>query len=222
MSADELTRRTLLAGAGGVAAGAAVNETAAVAQTGPRLLGMPANGGRAVEVIGALVQDGVNLSGHGYLTRISGLSDTLLYTGSSPNEAGARFTFSAAADVVSLSTRGSVFSATGIGTVDFFLDRDGGGDFAAPATFADGTRIARYAARFQNVLTVIAPNQAVITLYGELEQRQARAFQLDGRRYRLGQRRLRTRLQVSGLGTRTDATIPRAGFDVAGNIVLAG
>jgi hypothetical protein len=223
MSADELTRRTLLAGAGGLAAGAAVHDSAAAAAaTGPRLLGMPAHGARAVEVIGALVQDGIDLSGYGYLTRISGLSDTLLYAGSSPNEAGARFTFSAAAKVVSLSTRGSVFSATGIGTVDFFFDPDGGGDFAAPATFADGTRIARYAARFQNVLTVIAPNQAVIALHGELEQRQARAFQLDGRRYRLGRRRLRSRLEVNGLGTRTDATIPRAGFDVAGNIVLAG
>jgi hypothetical protein len=226
MDADELTRRKLLAGAGGLAAGAAVLETtgepATAAVTGPRLLGMPAHGEHAIEVIGVLVQEGDALTGHGYLTRVSGLSDNVLFTGSSPDEAGARFTFSAAAKVVSLSAHGAVFSSSGIGTIDFFLDRDGGGDFGAPATFADGTRIARYAARFQNVLTVIAPNQAVIALEGDLIQRQATAFSLDGGRYQLGRRRLRVRLGVHGLGTRTDATIPRAGFDVAGALVLAG
>jgi hypothetical protein len=117
--------------------------------------------------------------------------------------------------------RGSVFVATGVGTVDFFLDPDGGGDFGTPATFADGTRIARYSARFQNVLTVIAPDNAVIALEGELVQRQARLFVLEDRGYRLGRRRLHQRLSVQGLGTRTDATIPRAGFDVAGHIVGA-
>jgi hypothetical protein len=222
MSPDDLTRRTLLAGAGGMAAGGAMlDASTAVAAAGPRVLGMPAHGAHALEVIGALVQDGVDLTGHGYLTRISGLSDALLYTGPDPNEAGARFTFSAAVKVVSRSVRGSVFSATGIGTIDFFLDPEGGGDFNSPATFADGTRIARYAARFQNVLTVIAPNQAVITLDGELEQRQARPFELDGRHYRLGRRRLRERLSAQGLGTRTDAAAPRAGFDVVGSVVLA-
>jgi hypothetical protein len=53
-----------------------------------------------------------------------------------------------------------------------------------------------------------------------LVQRQAPRFTLAGRRYRLGRRQLRERLSVKG--TRTDATVPRAVFDVAGHIVLAG
>jgi hypothetical protein len=219
---EDLTRRTLLAGAGGIAAAGAVAETAAAQAPRARALGVPGPGRNAVEVVGALVQDGDALTGHGFLTRIAGLSDALLYAGDPHGAATARFTFSSSARVVSLVAQGSVFVATGIGTIDFFLDRDGGGDFATPATFADGTRIARYDARFQNVLTVIAPDRAVISLEGELVQRQARQFTLGGRRYRLGRRRLRERLSVQGLGTRTDATVPRAGFDVAGYVVVAG
>ena len=217
----EVTRRALLAGAGGIAAGGALAETAAAQGGGPRVLGVPRGGRNAVEVIGALAQDGDDLTGHGYLTRIAGLSDALLFAGTERGASTARFTFSSSVRVVSLVVQGSVFSATGVGTIDFYLDRDGGGDFANPATFADGTRIARYDARFQNVLTVIAPDRAVIALEGELEQRQARQFSLGGRRHRLGRRRLRQRLSANGLGTRTDATVPRASFDVAGRIVLA-
>jgi hypothetical protein len=222
MPSDDVTRRGLLAGAGGLAAGGALAEAATAQAPKPRALGIAGPGRNAVEVIGALVQDGDDLTGHGYLTRIAGLSDALLYASDQRGAATARFTFSSSVRVVSLLVQGSVFVATGVGTIDFFLDPDGGGDFAAPATFADGTRIARYDARFQNVLTVIAPDKAVIALEGELVQRQAPRFTLAGRRYRLGRRRLRERLSVKGLGTRTDATVPRAVFDVAGHIVLAG
>ena len=60
------------------------------------------------------------------------------------------------------------------------------------------------------------------TASAELTQRAAPAFQLDGRRARLGRRGLRMRMWASGPGSRTDAAAPRAVFEIAGRVDAAG
>jgi hypothetical protein len=212
MESNGMTRRTVLAGAGvGLAAAAA---PAAAATT--RRLGEPSDGTAAAEVFGQIAQEGDSLTGYGYLTRLSGLADSRLFSGAH-TEAGARLTFSASAAVRARYMHGAIVSVTGTGTIGFHLDA--GGDFANPPSFADGPLIASFRARFQNVAAVTAPNQAVTTLTGELLQTRAATFTLGGRRYQLGHKGLRLRMTVTGQGSRTNPSPPRAVFDVAGAIL---
>lgn len=230
-TASELTRRALLAGAGAAAAGGAVAgggglagpaEADAVAAT--RSIGVVRRGRNAIELIGTLVQDGRDVTGYGYLTGISGLPESRLFAtaGVDRGEESCRFTFFSRARVATRSVRPELFAVIGTGELAIHFDAAGGADFARPETFAAGARIATYATRLQNVLTVVAPDQAITNIFGEVEQRRAEPFSLAGRRQRLGRRGLRLRLQVMGPGRRTDAATPRATFQVAGNLVVAG
>jgi hypothetical protein len=114
----------------------------------------------------------------------------------------------------------NLFSATGEGRLRIFFDRDGGAQPGVPDSFAAGRLVARYAGRFQNVLTVIGPDRAVTEITGELVQRETHVFDLGGARRQLGRTRLLQRLVASGPGTRTEPSIPRATFHVAGGIVV--
>lgn len=216
---EGVTRRAVLAGATGLAATGLVTPADAVAAAaGP--LAEPSNGTSAAEVIGQIAQDGTTLTGYGYLTRLSGLGDAALF-GATHDEAGARFTWSSTAKVSERFVRGTLISVTATGTLAFYSDSDGG-TFGDPGSFSNGKRIAAYTARFQNSLTIVAPNQAVAAIEGELRQTAAAAFMSGGRSRRLGHRRLRLNLSATGPGVRTDATVPRAVFDVAGRLTVAG
>jgi hypothetical protein len=216
MQGGALSRRTLLAAGGGLAAALVtpVGEAAA-ANAGP--VGEPGAATNAAEVVAHLVQDVDAMSGVGYLTRIRGLSDADLFTGTR-DETGARFTFAAQATVGERFLRGEMIAADATGTISFYFDPNGGADFAAPAGFSDGVRIATFRARLQSVLSVIGPLQAVITVDGELVQTGGRAFSVGGRRHRLGQRGLHLRLVVTGPGRKTDPVVRTATFDVAGHL----
>jgi hypothetical protein len=214
-----LTRRTVLAGAGGLAAAGIVPPAAGAAKAARRL-GEPRDGTAAAEVFGQVAQDGTALTGYGYLTRLSGLKDAALFTGSAQTEATARLMFTSEAQLRARFLHGKLVAVVGTGTLRFHL-ANGGGNFATPGTFGGGTVVATFSARFQNVLTVIGPDQAVTTIEGELVQRQAKAFTFGGRRDQIGHRGLRRHLSANGPGARTDPTVPRAVFDVAGRIVVA-
>jgi hypothetical protein len=214
-----VTRRGILAGglagAGGIAAGGISADVADAA--GLHRLGEPRDGTAAAEVVGHLNQIGDAITGYGYLTRIHGLRQADLFRGPGATEATARFTFFSKVHVNARFIRGALVSVDGVGTVTFFLGADGA-DFAKPATFSDGTAIARFAAHFHNLLSVIAPNQGISTIAGELTQRQARTFSFRGRRTRFGHRGLRLHLSVAGPSTRTAPSPPTATFEVAGDL----
>ena len=214
-----VTRRGVLAGAGGLAA-AGVVPVGAAAAARARRIGEPRDGTAAAEVIGRLDQNGDAITGYGYLTRIHGLPDADLFRGATHDESTARFTFASAVQVNARFFRGALVSVDGVGSLTFFLDGNGG-NFAEPASFSDGTPVAKFAAHFHNLLTVIAPNQGVSTIAGELKQRQASTFALDGRSTRFGHRGLGLSLSVAGPSTRTTDTPPIAFFDVAGDLRLA-
>jgi hypothetical protein len=218
MEGAGFTRRAVIAGAGGLAAAGAVAPEAAAAPV--RRLAEPRHDTAAAEVVGEIAQAGAELTGYGYLTRLAGLADGRLFRAGQRDEHGARFTFAADVTVRERFIRGTLISVTGTGTLSLYLD-GGGGDFATPATFSDGTLIATFSARFQNVLTVTAPNQAITAIEGELRQRSAHRFNLGGHRYQLGHRGLRLQLSVTGPGTRTDPATPRAVFEVAGRFAPA-
>src|SRR6185437_13226890 len=150
-----------------------------------------------------------------YLTRMHGLGHGDLFRAGDASEATARFTFFSNVQVNARFIRGALVSVDGVGNLTFFLDPSGA-DFAAPTSFSDGKPIATFAAHFHNLLTVIAPNQGISTIAGELTQRRASTFSLGGRRTRFGRSGLQLHLTVSGPSTRTADTPPTAFFEVAG------
>ena len=216
-----LTRRAALAAAGGLAGLGVVSPAAARAQASARAVAAPPAADVAMEVFGSIAQVGAALTGYGFLTRVAGVPTASLFAGEPHGEATARLTFFATATVDERFVRPTLFSVAALGRLSVFLHPNGGGNFADPQSFAGGTRVATYAARFVNRLTLIAPNQAVNTMTGELQQSEAAVFTLAGRRRRFGTRGLRLRLTATGPGTRnTDPTTPRALFDVGGELTV--
>jgi hypothetical protein len=207
MSSHGVTRRTVLTGAGALAAAGAAPQAAAAA-TVPQL-------GPAAEVIGEVAQDDNGLTGYGYVTHLAGLADAALFDGAR-SEAGARLTFFSTATVTARFPHGALVSTVGRGSIAFHLAH--GADFASPRSFAAGPVVASFDARLQNIASVVAPNQAITVIEGELIQRSAPAFRLGGRRHRLGHPGLRLHLSATGPGMRTNQTPPRALFDVAGRL----
>lgn len=211
----DVSRRVFLVGAGAAVA-APASATAA-----RRRVGRAPEARHAIEVIGTIVQEGLTQTGFGWLTHVAGLDDHDLFT--DPARRGpdtARLRWHAVVTVTARDALPSLFSARGHGPLRVFFDRDGGAVGDDPDSFAAGRLVARYAGRFHNVLTVVAPDQAVTEITGELAQREARAFELAGARRRLGRRGMLLRLTAKGPGTRTEPTVPRATFQVAGGIVV--
>jgi hypothetical protein len=206
-----------LAGAGGIAAAGMASDAAAA--TMPHHVGEPRDGTAAAEVVGHLDQVGDAITGYGYLTRIHGLKQADLFRRRSKTEKSARFTFFSKVQVNARFIRGALVSVDGVGMLSFFLDPNGA-DFSHPASFSDGTPIATFAAHFHNLLTVLAPNEGISTIAGELTQRKAPTFSFGGRPTRFGHRGLRLHLSVAGPSTRTADSPPTAFFDVAGDLAV--
>jgi hypothetical protein len=211
-------RRAFLAGAGATIVGPTFAGTAAAAA--PRRVGSPPEARNAIEVVGTILQDGLSLTGFGWLTHVAGLADGDLFTGSQRDATTARLRWYSQVTVKAADVLPSLFSVTGTGALRIFFDGNGGAQPDVPATFPTGRLVARYSGRFHNVLSVIAPDQAVTEITGELLQRETRTFELGGRRCQLGRDRLLQRLSAKGPGTRTEPTTPRATFRVAGGFVV--
>jgi hypothetical protein len=210
-----VSRRSLVAGAGAaVTAGAAAPAEAATARTG-----LAPESRDALLVIGTLVQEGLEMTGFGWLTHVAGIADGDLFTDpGQPGATTARLTWRAKVQVTARNVLPDLFSASGEGWLKVFFDSDGGAQAGDPASFGTGRLVARYDATVHNTLTVIGPNKAVTEIDGELLQVYARAFTLDGRSRVIGRSGLKNRLEASGPGTRSEPTIPRATFHVAGGV----
>jgi hypothetical protein len=202
----------------GAGAGMAAPAAAAARQRGAATAPEARN---AIEVIGTIVQEGLRQTGFGWLTHVAGLDAEDLFT--DPARRGpetARLRWHAVVDVTARDMLPNLFSARGAGPLRIYFARNGGAQADRPDTFAAGQLVARYSGRFHNVLTVVAPDQAVTEITAELAQREARAFEVGGARRRLGRAGTLLRLTASGPGTRSEPTIPRATFHVAGGIVI--
>ena len=70
------------------------------------------------------------------------------------------------------------------------------------------------------VLDVMLEGESTWELLGELKQREAKSFQIGGGKRRLGRVGLLQLLSASGPGSRSEPTVPRATFQVAGGIVV--
>ncbi len=214
----DVTRRTVVTGAG-VAAAAALG--AAPAGAKERRIGVAAEPEEAVAVIGTIVQEGVHMTGYGWVTHVTGIDDDALFTDPGARGAGtARLTWTADARVTARDTLPEVFSAAATGRLSIHYNARGGADGDKPETFSAGRRVAEYDAHFRNVLTVTSPDRAVTEITADLHQRSSARFRIAGRERRLGRTGLEQRMTASGRGIRLEPTIPRATFNVAGSLVI--
>jgi hypothetical protein len=151
---------------------------------------------------------------YGYLSSIPELAEIFSTdVASEQNETTALFTFSNTATTLRATVQGGLTVVTREGTMTVYLDHAPNGDFADPATFADGTPVqvstwrhqvildsatGRFTVQFTNTITSVTP------------------FDWEGESIRLGQVGKRFRILGSGL-LRSPGL-----FDLAGYAVLAG
>ena len=209
------SRRDLIVGA----AAAAAAPTAAEAAV--RRVGFAPEARQAIGVIGTIVQDGRDLVGFGWLTEVAGLHERDLFTDPALRGAAtARLRWHATVHVGAIDALPNLFFGTGRGRLRIFFARDGGAQDDQPETFATGRLVARYAALFRNIQTVVAPDHAVTEIIGELSQREAHRFVVRGRHRQLGRVGLLQALYAAGPAVRTERTIPRSTRYVAGGISI--
>lgn len=187
----------------------------------PLVVGIAQHGENVLELVGRSDQDGNNVTHYGYLTRIRGLPDDLLFSDPSiRTQATARFTFFATTTLTARHVLGNIIVTAAPGTLTIYFNGTPSGDFGNPGSFAAGTPIATFSARFQNVLNVQATDTGIISAVADLIQLGSDSFMLDGVRYHLGQRHLRERLSANGQATRTQVDPPQSFFLWGGNVVI--
>jgi hypothetical protein len=170
----------------------------------PTAIALVPAGRTAIEVVGVAKQSGGHFDSVGYVTHIVGFPDAALFTDTAArDEAHARFTFSATSEVTGRSVLKTLFVLTFSGPTSFYYNAAGGGDFANPATFAQGKLIADFTTRVHDVANVQSPNVAIVTAAEELRQRVATPFAVRGKRYVLGEVGTRLRLDGTGEASRT-------------------
>jgi hypothetical protein len=215
-----ISRRAVLTGAGVAAAGAAaavgVTAEAAVAAD-PSRVGLSHPGTVAVEFRGRIEQSqGESFVSYGYLTRVAGLSRTSLFRGE-PSEATALFTAYATGRLAARTSDQVVHALDIVGTLDVHQRQTPGATFASPDSFRAGRRVATYALRLQDVLTVFAPAKGLPTLVGDMRQTRSRRLAAPSASKRFGEDGARLRMDATGLGTLTDPVALNALLEIAGS-----
>src|SRR4051794_39495872 len=135
--AEDVTRRTLLVGAGSLAAGAAATGTASAAAK-PRTVGAVRGDRDAIEVVGRLVQAEDAITGFGYLTHVSGIPDAELFGGAVRLEGTARFTFASRVTATARFIRPNMITVPGTGDLRVYFHAPGGATFDNPDSFEAG------------------------------------------------------------------------------------
>jgi len=224
-----VSRRGLLARAGGVAAGVMlVGVAEAAAQGGrPRPVGAGPTDRRSIEFLVQAQQTARDLSVQGWLTHVQGLSPGLLVTGIPPttstdpaasDPSSRRLTVVMSARIQSISALGSAITGHGVGRLAIHLLASGGARADDPDSFAAGPAVATFTAAFSHNLALDAPDRAGTTVGAELVQRGARVFTLGGGRRQIGRPGLPWTLRGAGRGERTDPATPRSRFFLSGDM----
>jgi hypothetical protein len=195
-------------------------------------VGSAVGGVNAVEFVGRVDQDGSNFVSYGYLTHLSGLTDTLLFSGTIPfvNESNAHLTFYTTATLTARnvitgafnSITSSVFMIDAAGTTVYYYNATPGAAFANPDSFKSGVPVLTATVRSQNILNVQAPARGVGTNFTEFTQTGVSPFTLNGQPYQIGRVGILERLFSTGEGTNTDPITPKSITLVAGNAIVTG
>jgi hypothetical protein len=196
--------------------------TTAAAAT-PVLVGADLPGVNLYEFVGRVDQTEFAFVGYGYVSYLRGLDNDQIFSDPlNPSETTAHFTYYSTATLTSRAVISSVFALDSVGPVTFYYQATPSATFDDPQSFAAGTPIATGVIRYQNILSVQAPNQGISNGIGEFVQQTASPFTLGSTEYQFGQPGLVERMTTFGQATRTDAILPRSFVVLAGNAVDTG
>ena len=160
--------------------------------------------------------NGDAFTGLGYLIAVNGLDSTDLFSGA-PGVDTALLTMYAAGTLTSRVLDTSVHSLDIVGTLDVYQRRSAGASFADPASFQNGSRVARFEMDLQDVLAVFAPGKGIPTMSGDMRQLESRPCRTAAGLRPFGRPGLRLRLLATGLGTLVDPVTLNADLEMAGN-----
>jgi hypothetical protein len=136
------------------------------------------------------------------------------------NEATAHFTFASTATASARSVIDTIFVLNGTGSSTIYYNQSPAGDFADPTTFAEGSPIATTEERWQNIISVQAPDTAISTTLNQLTVTGVTPFAIDETSYQFGHPGLVLQLTYIGEAKRTDATLPKSSAVFAGYGVI--
>ena len=218
--AGDLTRRSVLAGAG---AALAVGVGAAVAPAAEAATARVAAGpddATVVEFRGRIAQTGAsgqNFEATGFLTRLRGATHADLFHGGPPAVGTALFTVFAKGRLSNRVLDMSVHALDITGTLTVYQRHAPGAHFGAPASFQHGRAVASFSLVLQDVLTVFAPATGIPTLTGDMRQTSSASLRggLAGKSF--GALHQRLRMFATGLGMLTDPVTLNANLEIAGN-----
>jgi hypothetical protein len=216
-----LTAASILGVLSGLSVLAQVQPTRA--QGDAQEVGVAENRGHAVELIGKIDQSALAFSGYGYFTSITGIpADQMFSDPVNHNEATAHFTFASTATASARSVIETIFVLNGTGSSTIYYNESPAGDFADPTTFAEGSPIATTEERWQNIISVQAPDTAISTTLNQLTVADVTPFAVGDTTYQFGHAGLVLQLTYLGEAKRSDAILPAsttvfAGYGVVGD-----
>jgi hypothetical protein len=147
------------------------------------------------EVVGQVLNPSPQQSlQYGYLNFVRGLDRITTSAGSAVSESTALFTFFNDTATERVINNGPIRTVDRTGTGAIYFG-SGSGDFATPDTFRSGTPVQSYTLRHQ---VVIDTSTGYFTTVFEITVTSAKAFQIDGKMYRLGHPNSVYRLTVAG------------------------
>jgi hypothetical protein len=172
-----------------------------------------ARGDVAFELIGQVLNVPMtpNSDQYGYLSFIDGIDS--IFTATPHDEKTARFTFYTEALTTQAINNGKLRIVDRTGTTKIYLDDAPNGDFAHPATFADGTLILTMSLKQQVILDLVENTFTTVNINTVTS---ASTFAADEERIRLGNVGDQFRTFISGRGNDTGTP---AGFVIAGYAV---
>ncbi|MGH2535542.1 MAG: plastocyanin/azurin family copper-binding protein, partial [Thermomicrobiales bacterium] len=199
---------------------------APVATGEPTIVGVSVDGGAAIWIMGQIDQRGGDFSLFGYVNHVEGMETASLFSDPDPanwNESTARFTVFGSATMLNrfvLAER--IFAVSAEGSLQFFFNEAAGASFAAPESFLSGDEIAEADLTFRSTISVYAPQEGIADGSGAFTLTSAESFTVDGSAFQLGQVGQRHGVTLTGLGTLSDPTEPRATLDIVARTATIG
>jgi hypothetical protein len=226
MSTDDrgdstVSRRAVLGGAGAAIVGGLVASQASPATAAaPHGVGRGRAGTMIAEFRARIAQRGSageDFSSVGYLSRLSGAADTDLFAGTPMNETTALLTAIASGNLVARVLDENVHLLDVVGSLIVHQRSAPGATWADPASFAQGTVVARYDLTIQDVVSVFAPAKGMLDLTADMRQTFAGALSGGLAGMRFGRTGDLLRQHGTGLGTLVDPVQVHSDLELAGS-----
>ena len=218
--AGNLTRRSVLAGAGAAAAVGVATAVSSAADAATGGVAVGPDDATVAEFRGRIAQSGgsgQNFEATGFLTKLRGARQADLFEGAPPAVGTALFTLYATGKLSNRVLDMSVHALDITGKLTVYQRHVPGAHFRAPASFQRGRAVASFALVLQDVLTVFAPASGIPTLTGDTRQTASATLSAGLAGKSFGALHQRLRMFATGLGMLTDPVTLNANLEIAGN-----